>query len=154
MIITATQKNTRQTPRKVRLVANTVKNLPLDQAIRQLAIIERRATMPVLKVLKQAIANALNNHGLKFEELELNSITVNEGTRQRRYRAASKGRAHDIKKRSSHITVSLKTREAKEATAEKAVADKKEVVSAAAPSVEAKKPVKKTTAKKVTKSTK
>ena len=56
-----TQKNTRQSSRKVRLVANTVKDLSLEGAIRQLAVIERRATLVLLKTIKQAIANAKNN---------------------------------------------------------------------------------------------
>lgn len=109
MIITATQKFTRQTPRKMRLVANTVKKLPLDQALQQLAVIERRSTLVLMKTVKQAIANALNNHGLKFDDLKLDTILVTEGPRYKRFRAVSRGRAHEIKKRTSHVTVKLST---------------------------------------------
>ena len=74
MLIKATQKNTRQTPRKVRLIANTVRKLSLEQALKQLAVIEKRATIVVLKTLKQAIANAMNNHGYAFEDLQFTQI--------------------------------------------------------------------------------
>ncbi len=111
MIIRAQQTYTRQTPRKLRLVANTVKKLPLEQAIRQLAVIERKSTLTILKVLKQAIANAINNNGLQFSDLELKEILVTEGPTYKRFRAVSRGRAHEIKKRTSHVTVTLVTKE-------------------------------------------
>ena len=131
MLIKATQTYTRQTPRKVRLVANTVKKLPLEQALKQLAVIERRSTLVVMKVVKQAMANAINNHGLKFEDLELESILVTEGPRYRRVRAVSRGRGHEVKKRTSHITVVLKTKEAtKEVKAEAKVEPEKKAAPA------------------------
>lgn len=112
MTIKATQKYTRQTGRKVRLVANTVKKLPLEEALRQLAVIERRSTLAILKTVKQAIANAINNHGLKFGDLKLDNIIVDNGPQYQRMRAVSRGRGHEIKKRTSHITVTLSTIEA------------------------------------------
>ncbi len=126
MLITATQKNTRQAPRKVRIVANAVKNLPLDKALQQLAVIERRSTVVILKTVKQAIANATNNHGFAFSDLELKNIVVTEGPTYKRYRAVSRGRGHGVLKRSSHITVILnagetaqaKTQPKKQTTAE------------------------------------
>lgn len=111
MLITATQKNTRQTPRKVRLVANTVKKMPLEKAVQQLAVMERRASLVIMKVVKQALANAINNHGLKFNDLVLDNILVTEGPRYRRFRAVSRGRAHGVIKRTSHITVTLLTKD-------------------------------------------
>jgi len=108
MLITATQKFTRQSPRKVRLVANAVKKMSLDKALQQLAIIERKSTMVLMKTLKQAIANAVNNHGLKFADLSIDTIMINEGPTFKRMRAVSRGRGHEIKKRTSHIVVRLK----------------------------------------------
>jgi len=110
MKIRAQQNNTRQTPRKVRLVANQVKGLSLEKALRQLAVIERKAATVILKVMRQAIANATNNHGLKFEDLELNNIIVKKGPTFKRFRAVSRGRAHRILKRSCHVEVTLKTK--------------------------------------------
>ena len=111
MKITATQKQIRQTPRKMRLVANQVKNLSLEQAMRQLAVINRRASLNILKVIKQAIASAMNNHRLSFESLTLASIQVTPGPVLKRWRAVSRGRAHSIMKRTSHVRVELEAKE-------------------------------------------
>jgi large subunit ribosomal protein L22 len=73
MKFVAVQKNTRQTPRKVRLVANQLKGLSLEQTLKQLAVIERKSTLVLLKTLKQAIANAQNNHGVPANQLEVES---------------------------------------------------------------------------------
>jgi large subunit ribosomal protein L22 len=119
MLIKATQKYTRQSPRKVRLVANTVKDLPLQQAFKQLGVISRKSTEVVAKVMKQAVADAVNNHGYQVTDLEIDSILVTEGPRYRRFQAVSRGRAHGITKRTCHITVVLKTKEADASTAVK-----------------------------------
>lgn len=113
MKIKATQKQIRQTPRKMRLVANQVKDLSLEQAMRQLAVIDRRASLVILKVVKQAIANAMNNHRLSFESLSLKSIQVTPGSVYKRWRAVSRGRAHSIMKRTSHVMVELEVKEDK-----------------------------------------
>lgn len=107
MQIVAEQKNTRQTPRKVRLVANSVRKLPLEKALRQLAVVERRATIVVLKVIRQAVANAVHNHRINPEDLILKNILVTEGTRYKRFRAVSRGRAHNVVKKTCHIKVVL-----------------------------------------------
>jgi large subunit ribosomal protein L22 len=109
MLIIASQQSTRQTPRKVRLVANQVRKLSLEKALEQLAVIERRSTLVVLKTIRQAIANAQHNHGLAFSDLLLKNIVITEGPRYRRFRAVSRGRAHGIIKRTSNITVTLET---------------------------------------------
>jgi len=106
----AIQKNTRQSPRKVRLVANAVKDLELAEAIRQLGVMERRASLVVLKVLRQAMANAQHNHRLAPDMLKIKSIQVTEGPRFRRFRAVSRGRPHGIIKRTSHVSVVLEPR--------------------------------------------
>lgn len=110
MIITAEQKNSRQSDRKVRLVANSVKKLSITDALKQLAVMERKASIVVLKVLSQAIANATHNHGLSVNDLEIKSILVNSGTHYKRFRAASRGRAHSILKRTCHVKVELTTK--------------------------------------------
>ncbi|GIK84075.1 MAG: hypothetical protein BroJett025_06970 [Patescibacteria group bacterium] len=107
MIITATQKNTRQTALKVRLVANQVRKLPLVDAIKQLGVMQKRASLTVLKVVRQAIANAMHNHGYSMNELTLKNITVTPGPTYKRFRAVSRGRAHTIFKRTCHIMVEL-----------------------------------------------
>ncbi len=141
MIITAQQTNSRQTPRKVRLVANAVKGMELEAAIKQLGVIERKASIVILKVVRQAIANAINNHGYTFDQLSLKNILVTEGPRYKRFRAVSRGRAHGVVKRTCHVTVELEAGAEKKATvAPKATQAKKTV----------KTETKKASAKKVT----
>lgn len=111
MIITAQQTNIRQSSRKVRLVANQVKKLGLNQAIEQLAIIQRRSSLAILKVIKQALANAVNNSHLDIEELVLTDIIVSDGPTYKRMRAVSRGRGHAIEKRTCHVKVTLSTKD-------------------------------------------
>jgi len=113
MLIHAIQKTTRQTPRKLGLVASVVRKESLVDAVKQLSFIERRSSEVILKVIRQAIANAIHNHGAKFEQLSLRDIIINEGPRYRRFRAVSRGRAHNIIKRTSHIKVVLEIKEQK-----------------------------------------
>lgn len=150
MLITATQKFTRQSPRKVRLVANAVKKMPLAKALTQLAIIERKSTMVVMKTVKQAIANAIKNHGLKFEDLKIDTILINEGPFYKRMRAVSRGRGHEIKKRTSHVTVKLMSTEATAVSSTEAqkLSTKPEIKAAAVKAAETIKPAKTTTASK------
>jgi len=152
----AVQKNTRQTPRKLRLVANQVKDLSLEQAVKQLAVIRRKSTLVLLKTVKQAIANAKNNHGVAASDLAIDSITITDGPRLRRFRAVSRGRAHGVIKRNSHISVVLKQKEAvkedkkivntdKKAAAQTAKSAPKKEAKAAAPKTKEVKNIKKTT---------
>ncbi|MCL4208219.1 50S ribosomal protein L22 [Patescibacteria group bacterium] len=142
-----TQKNTRQSPRKVRLVANTIKKLPLEQAIKQLAVIERKSTVVLLKTIMQAIANAKNNHGVDADKLAIKEILVNVGPSYKRYNAVSRGRGHSILKRTCHISVTLEEKKAEVKPAAKA-----EVKTEAVKTVESKKPAaKKATAVKTAK---
>lgn len=128
MEIRATQKDIRQAPRKVRLVANTVKKLSLEQAIRQLAVMQRAASLPVLKTLRQAAANAVHNHGLTPANLRIKDILVNDGPTLKRWRAVSRGRSHSIYKKTCHVLVTLETIEPQVAPIESAKKTKNEKV--------------------------
>ena len=107
MIIRVVQKNTRQTPRKIRFAADTVRGLSIEGALKQLAVIERRSALVLLKVFRQALANAQHNHNLSIDQLKIKSIQVNEGARYKRFRAVSRGRAHGIVKLASHVSLEL-----------------------------------------------
>ncbi|MFA6814100.1 MAG: 50S ribosomal protein L22 [Candidatus Pacebacteria bacterium] len=111
MIIKARQKYTRQTARKVRYVADVVKEMSIEDALKQLAVMERRASLVVLKTLRQAIANAINNQQLTLDQLKIKNIVVDEAPTYKRWRAVSRGRAHTILKRSCHVEVQLETKE-------------------------------------------
>lgn len=116
----ATQKDVRQTTRKVRLVANQVKDLSLEEALKQLAVMKRRAATVVMKTLRQAIANADHTHDVPFENLKIETIMVNEGPTMKRFRAVSRGRAHTIEKRTTHVRVVLEEKETNDTTEKEA----------------------------------
>ena len=95
----------RQTPSKVRLVLDLVRGLPVDEARHVLAFTNRRASQPVSKVLESAVANASHNHALDAEELRIVEAFADEGPTLKRFRPRARGRATQILKRTSHITI-------------------------------------------------
>lgn len=107
MEIVAKSKYIRTSPRKLRLVARSLEKLSLAQALVSLESLGKRATLPLRKTLQSALANAKNNFSLGQEVLQIKKIGIDEGPTYKRYRAVSKGRAHSIAKRTSHITVIL-----------------------------------------------
>lgn len=111
MLITAEQKNSRQTSRKVKMVADQVRKMPLEKAIAQLGVIERDASEVILKLMKQAISNATHNMGFKLEDLTLVNIIVSDGPIYRRMRPVSRGRGHAIDKKTCHVKVILEAKE-------------------------------------------
>lgn len=113
MEIIAESKFVRISPRKVRLVAAAISDLPIKDALAQLVFIKKRAALPILKVLKSAVANAVNNAKVSEDRLHIKSIVVNEGSRLKRFRAAARGHTRPYLKRSSHIRVVLETKEEK-----------------------------------------
>lgn len=116
MLITAEQNNIRQAPRKVRLVANAVKKKGLEGSIASLAVITRRSSLVILKVIKQALANAKANHQLEPSDLQLKEIIVSDGSVYKRMRAVSRGRGFLVSKKTCHLKVVLETKPKQEAT--------------------------------------
>ena len=106
----AIAKNVRVTPRKVRLVIDLVRGLPVKQALGILSNVNRAASEPVMKVIKSAAANATNNFGMDEDALYIAEIYANEGLRMKRYLPRAKGSASGLVKRSSHITCVVKMR--------------------------------------------
>ncbi len=94
-------------PRKTRLLARVVQGMPVEEAEYQLTYMNKAAARPLLKLLKSAIANAENNHELKKENLFIKQCFVDEGPTLKRYRPRAFGRAAEIRKRSSHVTIIL-----------------------------------------------
>jgi large subunit ribosomal protein L22 len=97
----------RMSPRKVRLVTGMIRGLKLDVARTQLAFLPKAASLPVLKVLNSAAANAVNNFKLDESTLIIKTATADQGPALKRWRARAMGRAAPIKKRTSHITIVL-----------------------------------------------
>ena len=108
IIMKARLKNYRQSPRKVRLVANLVRGKAIDRALIALSFLEKKSAAPIKKLLESAVANA-ENQGKKKEDLVVSDIQVDEGFSFTRYRARARGRAAPIRRRSSHINVVLDT---------------------------------------------
>ncbi len=105
MQVTAKLNGARISAQKVRLVADQVRGLPVEQAEQLLTFAPQKAAHIVKKVLLSAIANAEHNEGADIDELRVQSITVDEGPTMKRGRARAKGRGTRILKRTSHITV-------------------------------------------------
>lgn len=94
-------------PRKVRLVINLIRGMQVDRALDQLSVLPKASTLPVTKLLKSAIANAENNFQLVQKDLYIKSIVANEGPKLKRYRPRAFGRAAEILKRMTHVTIIL-----------------------------------------------
>lgn len=113
MEITAKSQSVKITPRKVRLVADAIRNMQVAKALKALSVIEKHGAYNLTKTLKSAIANAVNNGKLSQEDLIIAKLEVNEGPFLKRFHASTRGRIRSYKKRSSHITIVLKEMEKK-----------------------------------------
>ncbi|NTW22808.1 50S ribosomal protein L22 [Candidatus Falkowbacteria bacterium] len=107
MEITAKAKHIHMSARKVRLVVDVVRGNKVDQALAQLQFINKLATKPVAKLINSAIANAEHNFNLDRTNLFVKTIRVDEGVTMKRWMPKAHGRATPIRKRSSHIIVTL-----------------------------------------------
>lgn len=107
MKITAKLKHLRMSPRKVRLVVDVVRGMKTDKALDQLKFINKKATKPIEKLLKSGIANAEHNYELDKNNLYIKEIMVNEGVTLKRWMPRAHGRATPLRKRSSHIMLTL-----------------------------------------------
>jgi large subunit ribosomal protein L22 len=115
MTVHATQKYIRMSARKIRLVADLVRGQELAQINTTLSALNKRAARVVNEVIRQAVANGVNNLGYSETQLSLKSIVVNEGPTYKRVIAKSRGRSGAILKRTSHISVELAVAQAEQA---------------------------------------
>ena len=127
IIVRAYAKNVDQTPRKVSLVASLVRGRTVADAIVILNHTPKRAARPLIKAIESAQANAINNHGYDGKSLEITTLSVTTGTRLKRFKPASRGRALPFEKKTSNILVEvsgdLKPKKAPKATPAKVVAE-------------------------------
>jgi len=98
-------------PRKVRLVIDTVRVLGANEALNVLKFMPKAAALPVSKAIRSAIANAEENQGWSRDDLYVSEIRADEGPRRQWRRFGARGRFKPILKRSSNITVVLSERE-------------------------------------------
>ncbi len=111
MQYTAEAKNLKMSPRKMRLVVDGIKKMQIIKALAILEVSNKRASDPIRKAIKSAMANATHNGKVNKEDLFIAEMFVNEGISNKRYHYAARGRIRPYKKRTSHLKVILGVRE-------------------------------------------
>ena len=111
VVVRAKARYVRTAPRKARLVVDHIRGKSVDEARAILIHTPRAASRDVLKLLDSAIANAENNHELVADELKIDRVFVDEGPTLKRFRPRALGRATQIRKRTSHMTILLTPKE-------------------------------------------
>lgn len=101
------QNSVRISPRKIRLLVDSIKNMNIDQAEAALSVMGKRGALDIEKVLKSAVSNAVNNAKADRSKLRILSIEVFETPAFRRFRPSTRGRIHPYKKRGSKIKIIL-----------------------------------------------
>ena len=103
-------KYARISARKVKIVADLIRGKDVAEALAIVKFTPKASSEIIEKLLKSAIANAENNHGMDSKKLYIAEIYANQGPTLKRIRPAAKGSAVRIRKRTSHITIILKER--------------------------------------------
>jgi large subunit ribosomal protein L22 len=101
-------KNYRQSPRKVRLVADAIRGKRIPEALLLLSHMDKRAAHPMEKLIRSAVANA-KVRGIPEAELRVARIAVDKGFVFTKYMPRARGRATPIKKRTSRISLELRS---------------------------------------------
>ena len=110
MEVQAKAKWVRTSPRKVRLVARTLRNLPVSEALVACSFMPKSAARDVAKVIRSAQANAENNFNLVRDDLVIKDIRVEPGPMLKRGQPRAMGRLFSVFKRTSHITAIVEDR--------------------------------------------
>lgn len=118
-MVTASLKNYRIAPRKMRLVADMIRGKGVAQAGLILLHADKKGKHPLAALLDSAMANAVNNFKLDSATLIVKEIRVDQGYVLKRSMPVSRGSAHPIKKRTSHVSITLAPAEAKVKKAKK-----------------------------------
>lgn len=109
-LVTAQLNNYRQSPRKVRLVADVIRGKKASVALDHLTFTTKRASLALITLLKSAIANATNNHGFAIDSLVVKEVRVDEGVIMYRRMPRARGSAFPIRKRTSKVKVVLESK--------------------------------------------
>ncbi len=125
----ATQRSTRQSPYKMRLVIDEIRGKSVNDALAYLAFSKKHAAKQIEKTLRSAVANAEHaaregrgNANLDVDALYISRAVVNEGPKLKRFTPAAMGRATPMQKRTSHVEIELGERVKKVKVAPKAPA--------------------------------
>ena len=109
----ATHKYIGSSPRKMRLVVDTIRGKSVEKAIEILHFSPKHASKPAEKVLRSAVSNLMNkDESAKHEigDLVVKEVFVNQGPTIKRISPAPMGRAYRIRKRSNHLTIVIATK--------------------------------------------
>lgn len=107
MEIIAKLRFARITPRKLRLVGNLAKGLPIEQAHYQLKASQKKGARILSTIIDSAVANAKVKGGFDMDHLYVKEVTVTDGPMLKRFMPRAMGRATKIRKKMSHVTVTL-----------------------------------------------
>src|SRR5580698_7935869 len=111
---TAIGRNIRVSPRKLNLVAQTIRGKRVDRALNELSFSPKRIAKAVKKVLQSAIANAENNHDLDVDDLVVSEASVGKNLVMKRFHARARGRGARVERPFSQVTIIVEEkREAK-----------------------------------------
>jgi len=110
-VVQAHAKYVRSSARKARLVIDHIRGKSIDDARAVLKLNPRGVAGDIEKLLESAIANAENNHELVADDLCVKEVSADEGPTLRRFRPRAQGRATRIRKRTSHLSIALTTKE-------------------------------------------
>jgi large subunit ribosomal protein L22 len=105
-MVTASLTNYRQSPRKVRLVADLIKGKSIDAAINTLMVTTKRASDPLVKLINSAVANA-KDRGIAIEGFVVKECSVNQGFTMKRMMPGARGSGFPIHKKTSHVKLVL-----------------------------------------------
>ncbi len=107
----AVLRNLRCSPRKLNVVAASIRNQPAGKAVADLTFSKRRIAKDVKKALESAIANAENNHQLDVDRLVVTTADVGRSIVMRRFHARGRGRAARVEKWFSHLRIVVAERD-------------------------------------------
>ncbi len=107
MEVKAKVKYIKSSPRKVRLVIDVIRGLEVEKALDQLKFVNKKAVKPIEKLIRSAIANAINNFELEESNLYIKEIKADDGPTVHRWKPRARGRATPIRKRTSHVSLVL-----------------------------------------------
>ena len=114
----------RTSPRKLNLVAQSIRGKKAEQALNELTFSPKRIAKQVKKVLQSAVANAENNHDLDVDDLVVSEASVGKNLVMKRFHARARGRGAKVEKFFSQITIVVEERHEEAKTETKPVAKK------------------------------
>jgi len=103
--VKAVYRNLRSSPRKINDILKSIRGKKADIALRNLQFSEKRVSKEISKTIKSAVANAENNNQLDIDNLFIKEAYVGKGMVMKRYRPRARGRAGEIKKPFSNLTI-------------------------------------------------